>query len=111
MAASMSEGIGSPEFVSLFERHPDINDFMEAIMSPEYFVMDQWQLEMLAKVLRKAEVKVVTEGLSPETINQLYVDSAESVEMAVQNALQKHGDTASIAVIPRGPYVIPELSV
>ena len=110
VAASMSEGIGSPEFASLFKRHRDINDFMEAIMSPDYFVMDQWQLEMLAKVLRKAEVKVVTDGLSPETINRLYVDSAESVEAAVQQALVKHGKDASIAVIPRGPYVIPELS-
>ncbi|MEC9096918.1 MAG: hypothetical protein VX776_09815, partial [Planctomycetota bacterium] len=80
------------------------------IMSPDYFVMDQWQLEMLAKVLRKAEVKVVTDGLSPETINRLYVDSAESVEAAVQQALMKHGKDSSIAVIPRGPYVIPELS-
>ena len=72
VAASMSGGIGSPEFTSLFERHPDIEDFMLG-MSPEYFVMDQWQLEMLAKVLRKAEVKVVTDGLSAETINKLYV--------------------------------------
>lgn len=111
MAASMSEGIGSPEFTSLFDRHPDIDDFMLQIMSPEYFVMDQWQLEMLAKVLRKAEVKVVTDGLPAETINKLYVDAAESVELAVQEALKKHGNDTSIAVIPRGPYVIPELSV
>ena len=65
---------------------------------------------MLAKVLRKAEVKVVTDGLSAETINKLYVDSAESVELAVQEAVAKHGEDTSIAVIPRGPYVIPELS-
>ena len=110
VAASMSEGIGSPEFASLFQRHRSIEDFMEAIMSPDYFVMDQWQLEMLAKVLRKAEVRVVTNGLSAETINSLYVKSAESVEAAVQQALSKHGDDASIAVIPRGPYVIPELA-
>ena len=40
-------------------------------MSPDYFAMDQWQLEMLAKVLKKAEVKVVTDGLPAETINRL----------------------------------------
>ncbi len=110
VAASMSEGIGSDEFASLFERHPDIEDFMEAIMSPDYFVMDQWQLEMLAKVLRKAEVKVVTDGLPDATINRLYVTAAGSVESAVEQALSKHGESASIAVIPRGPYVIPEVS-
>ena len=109
VAASMSEGIGSPEFASLFQRHPSIDDFMEAIMSPDYFVMDQWQLEMLAKVLRKADVRVVTDGLSAETIDSLYVKSSESVEAAVHHALSVHGENASIAVIPRGPYVIPEL--
>ena len=109
LAASMTEGIGSDEFASLFKRHPNIDDFMQAIMSPDYFVMDQWQLEMMAKVLRKAEVKVVTDGLSQETIKQLFVDSAESVETAVDEALRVHGQNASIAVIPRGPYVIPEV--
>ena len=109
VAASMTEGIGSDEFASLFKRHPNIDDFMQAIMSPDYFVMDQWQLEMMAKVLRKAEVKVVTDGLSQETIKQLFVDSAESVETAVDEALRVHGQNASIAVIPRGPYVIPEV--
>ena len=78
-------------------------------MSPDYFVMDQWQLEMLAKVLRKADVRVVTDGLSAETIDSLYVKSSESVEAAVHHALSVHGENASIAVIPRGPYVIPEL--
>ena len=110
VAASMSEGIGSKEFASLFERHSDIDDFMQAIMSPDYFVMDQWQLEMLAKVLKKAEVKVVTDGLPAETINRLFVESAESVEIAVAQALEKHGPQATIAVIPRGPYVMPELA-
>jgi len=109
VAASMTEGIGSDEFASLFKRHSNIDDFMQAIMSPDYFVMDQWQLEMMAKVLRKAEVKVVTDGLSQETIKQLFVDSAESVETAVDEALRVHGQNASIAVIPRGPYVIPEV--
>lgn len=110
VAASMSEGIGSKEFASLFERHSDIDDFMQAIMSPDYFVMDQWQLEMLAKVLKKAEVKVVTDGLPAETINRLFVESAESVEIAVAQALEKHGHQATVAVIPRGPYVMPELA-
>ena len=72
--------------------------------------MDQWQLEMLAKVLKKAEVKVVTDGLPAETINRLFVESAESVEIAVAQALEKHGPQATVAVIPRGPYVMPELA-
>ena len=69
--------------------------------------MDQWQLEELAKVRRKAKVKFVTDGLSPETINGLFVESANSVESAVAEALVEHGPNASVAVVPKGPYVMP----
>ena len=31
LAASLSEGIGSPEFQSLFQRHPNLDDFMECV--------------------------------------------------------------------------------
>lgn len=110
LAASMTEGIGSEPFQQLFEEHEDIDSFMRAIHDPEYFVMDQWQLEKLAEVLRKASVIVVTDGIDPAVLSGLYVESAESVETAIEQAVKKHGDGATIAVIPKGPYVIAELA-
>ena len=68
--------------------------------------MDQWQLEELAKARKKAQIKVVTEGLKPETIQRLYVDSSPTVESAVAECLSEYGSEASIAVIPKGPYVM-----
>ena len=82
---------------------------MRAIHDPEYFVMDQWQMEKLAEVLRKANVIVVTDGLKPEVLSGLYVESAESVEAAIEQAVKRHGDDATIAVIPKGPYVLAGL--
>jgi nickel-dependent lactate racemase len=106
LAASMSEGIGSAAFQRLFDENPTLEGFMDRILHTDYFVMDQWQLEELAKVRRKAKVKVVTDGLPPETLNRLFVESAPSVESAVADALAEYGDAASIAVIPKGPYVL-----
>ena len=63
LAASLSEGLGSPEFQSLFHENPSLDVFMERILGKEYFVLDQWQLEELAKVRRKARVKIVSDGL------------------------------------------------
>ena len=63
MAASLSEGIGSPEFQAIFRENRDLNLFVERILGKDYFVMDQWQLEELAKVRRKASVKLVSDGL------------------------------------------------
>ena len=63
MAASLSEGIGSPEFQSAVRRQSELESFVERILGKDYFVMDQWQLEELAKVRRKARVKIVSDGL------------------------------------------------
>lgn len=107
IAASLSEGIGSPEFRRLFQDNTSLEDFMHRILGKDYFVMDQWQLEELAKVRRKAKVKFVTDGLPPETVNGLFVESASSVEAAVAEALKEHGPHARVAVVPKGPYVLP----
>jgi len=107
LAASLSEGIGSEEFRRVFEENPDIDTFMARILSKQYFRMDQWQVEELAKVLRKARVKLVTTELAEQTLRRCYVEAARSVEEAVEEALRHYGPTARIIVIPNGPYVLP----
>ena len=82
---------------------------MQRILEKDYFVMDQWQVEELAKIRRKAKVKIVTQGLSPEVLAGCFVESAPSVEEAVSVALTEYGPEARIAVIPKGPYVLPTL--
>ena len=110
MAASLSEGIGSPEFRRLFEENDSLEGFVERILGKDYFVMDQWQLEELAKVRRKARVVVVSDGLPRETIDRLFVESAESVEQAIAESLAHYGQQAELAVIPKGPYVLAQVA-
>jgi nickel-dependent lactate racemase len=107
MAASLTEGLGSPEFQRVMAENPDLKKFKQRILGTDYFVMDQWQLEELAKVVDKCRVKVVSEGLSPETLRHCYVEPAESVEKAVAESLSAYGPEAKVAVIPKGPYVLP----
>ncbi|WP_250846737.1 nickel-dependent lactate racemase [Aquisphaera insulae] len=110
IAASMTEGVGSPELQSIFAENPTPDAFMQRILGKDYFVMDQWQVEELAKVLRKARVKVVTDGLSPEVLSRCYVETAPSVESALADSLAEYGPNAQVAVIPKGPYVLPVLA-
>lgn len=110
LAAGLSEGIGSPEFCRLFEENPSLEIFVQRILGKNYFVMDQWQLEELAKVRRKANVKVFSDGLPQETLRRLFVEPATSVEAAVADALHLHGPNATLAVIPKGPYVLCQVA-
>lgn len=110
LCASLSEGIGSPQFQQLFRENPSLDVFVERILGKDYFVMDQWQLEELAKVRRKAKVKMVSDGLSADILNGLFVEAASSVESAVASSLAEYGPAAKIAVIPKGPYVLAQVA-
>jgi nickel-dependent lactate racemase len=110
LCASLTEGIGSPQFQQLFTENPSLEVFVERILGKDYFVMDQWQLEELAKVRRKAKVKIVSGGLSADTLNGLFVESAPSIEQAVADSLAEYGPAAKIAVIPKGPYVLAQVA-
>ena len=110
MAASLSEGIGSPQFQQLFQENASLEVFVERILGQDYFVMDQWQLEELAKVRRKAKVKIVSDGIPAATLNGLFVEAAATVEQAVAESLAEYGPLAKIAVIPKGPYVLAQVA-
>ncbi len=107
LAASLTDGIGSPEFQKLIADNPDLPTFVQRILGKDYFVMDQWQLEELAKVVRQCKVKVVSHGLSAEALRRCHVEPAVSVEQAVAESLAEYGPQARVAVIPKGPYVLP----
>ena len=107
IVASLSEGIGSPEFQTLLKENPDLKVFKERILGKDYFIMDQWQLEELAKVVEKCKVKVVSDGLPAETLRGCHAEPAASVEKAVADCLSEYGPNARVAVIPKGPYVLP----
>jgi lactate racemase len=107
LAASLTDGIGSPEFQKLIADNPDLPTFVQRILGKDYFVMDQWQLEELAKVVRRCKVKVVSHGLSSEALRRCHVEPAATVEQAVAESLAEYGPQARFAVIPKGPYVLP----
>src|SRR5438128_11856097 len=87
--------------------NPDLRAFKKRIMGSDYFVMDQWQLEELAKVVERCKVKVVTQGISSDTVRRCHAEPAASVEQALAACLREYGPDARIGVIPKGPYVLP----
>jgi nickel-dependent lactate racemase len=110
LAAGMREGLGSPEFQRLYAENATLELFMERILGNQYFVMDQWQLEEFVRVYRKVRVRVVSDGQPPEVLRRLFVEPAASVEAALAEALAQYGPDATIAVIPKGPYVMAEVA-
>ena len=98
MAASLSEGLGSEDFQRLMAENQDLKAFKQRILGKDYFVMDQWQLEELAKVVERCRVKVVSDGLPPEMLRRCHVQPAATVEQAVAESLAEYGPNAKLAV-------------
>lgn len=110
VAASLTEGIGSPEFTQLLEETDNLDEFMDRIADEHFFVMDQWQLEELAKVRRHCRVKMVSDGLSAEILSKYFVEPCPSVELALKQAKEEYGENIKVAVVPKGPYLLPSLA-
>ena len=108
IASECSEGMGSPEFVSaqklLCERGQE--KFMEILGGRSEALIDEWQTEMLLKPLRHGNIKLFTRNLSEKELRQTYVQHVSSVEEAIRESIASH-NSAEIAVIPEGPYVVP----
>jgi nickel-dependent lactate racemase len=106
LAAALAEGIGSQDFQELLRNARGNDEFMARITSPGFFRIDQWMVQHLCQVLRKAGVIVVSDGLAPDVLRTLLVTSAPTVEEALARAVAQHGSTAHVAVLPQGPYVL-----
>jgi nickel-dependent lactate racemase len=108
IAAECSEGVGSEIFRQTLLETEDLMALVEAMQRPDWrFLPDQWEVEELAKAVRQNTVYCVSEGIPPDTLAKLFVTPAATVEEGIAAALAKHGPQATIAAIPKGPYVIP----
>ncbi len=109
LVAECSQGIGSKPFTDLILEIQDLDQFIQDIYHPENFVVDQWQLEELAKVARKADIYFYTEGIPYEQQQHLFVRPLECPKEGIDKVLAKYGNGAQIAVIPEGPYVLAKV--
>ena len=110
LVAACSEGIGSKPFTDLIFKTDDLTAFVQGLYNPANFVIDQWQLEELAKVARKADIYFYTDGIPYHQRVKLFVYPLESAQEGIEELLTRYGEDAQIAVIPEGPYVLAKLA-
>ena len=69
-------------------------------------VVDQWQLEKLALVTRKADILFYTPGLPTEYHKTLWGAIFSKPDDAIRALTQGLPANATIALMPEGPYVL-----
>jgi nickel-dependent lactate racemase len=106
LAARCQEGLGGPEFSALLLQTRSPEEFLKRLADPSFFVVDQWQLQELCKVLAKVRVELFSEGMAGCWDGGGLVGLIPSVEEGLARALVRHGQQARIAMVPKGPYVL-----
>ncbi|MFX1377306.1 MAG: nickel-dependent lactate racemase [Promethearchaeota archaeon] len=103
-----TEGIGQKKFKELLFSGMNPNILYEKILNGEILVPDQWEIQILARVLMKAEIVIVS-SLCENEIGNIGLKYAKTVEDGIRKALKKTGLKAKILILPHGPQLLPVL--
>jgi len=101
-------GIGQENFRDLIFSGKTPKTLYEQVLNKEIVIPDQWEIQVLARIMMRAEIYVIS-SLKEEEIGNIGLKYANSVEEAIDASLKKYGQGARILILPNGPQVIPIL--
>lgn len=109
MAAECSHGV-PPEghFRELLRARRSPAELLDMINGFADAVQDQWQVQILARVLQKARVYLHS-SLPEDEVRGAHLLPAPDISATVSELTNEFGPEARVAVIPEGPQVIPYL--
>ncbi|MCX7142714.1 MAG: nickel-dependent lactate racemase [Proteobacteria bacterium] len=109
IVSECAEGMGSTEYVDAQRRLLGLgtDGFMADINAKRFADIDEWQTQMQLKPMQVGAVHLYSEGLNEDSVRLTGVHKMGSVPDAIRASVARSGDR-HIAVIPEGPYVVPE---
>ncbi len=85
-------------------------DLLDRIGAPGFLEQDQWQAQIQAQILLKAEVYVYTDNLTDAQIESALCKPCRRIQDAVRDLRARYGPESTICVLPEGPQTIPYIS-
>jgi nickel-dependent lactate racemase len=109
ISSECSEGLGSKDFSELLRTTTDLEAFVRKLYDNIHFVIDQWEVEELAKAKRNADIIVHCKEIKDEEFPSHLIEKTSDLNESILRVLAKYGENATISAIPDGPYVIPKV--
>lgn len=108
MCAALGDGHGGEAFWRWFHDRADAEAVARDIESipMEQTYPDQWQAQILARVMRRARCWFVTSERDRELVEGMHLDWAPTADEALREATGLLGAQSSVTVIPNGVNVI-----
>ncbi len=108
MAAECRDGI--PEhgsFGSLLLRSRDPDDLLRTVQGPGFHGQDAWQAQILARIVRKANVLFYSDKLTDEQIRLAFLTPCRDISASVRELVTRSASRMKICVMPEGPQTVP----
>lgn len=108
IASSCIDGHGGEFFYKLLADKPSAEAAYAAIngIHPSETEFDQWEAQILARILTKCTVILVSKHCDPEMIKAMHIRHAFTLDEAMKQAEALVGENSKVTVIPDGIAVI-----
>ena len=108
MCADLADGTGGEGFYrSLKDCETPAAHFARCAATPQNeTIPDQWESQILARILMKHRVIFVSRPEMEVTLREMKLDYAPDLDTAIAMARQDRGESASVTIIPNGISVM-----
>lgn len=108
MISACNDGHGGQSFYDNMANASCPKEILESVrnVKKEDTVPDQWEFQILARILDKFTVIMVTDECDPQMIKNMHIKHAYNFDEALKLAYEIKGEDAKVVVIPDGVSVI-----
>ncbi len=108
MVAACNDGHGGEDFYRSMAEASSPREVLDSVMKiPRGETKpDQWEYQILARILDRFTVIMVTDQCDPQMIRDMHMDHAYTLDEALEKALKIKGHNAEMTIIPDGVSVI-----
>ena len=103
-----NDGHGGESFYKTFKEADDPKDIEDRVLQipMEETIADQWEIQILARILVRHKVIFVTDPENKQLIEDMHMTYAASLDEALKIAKEIKGEDAKVAFVPDGVSVI-----
>ena len=103
-----NDGHGGESFYKTFKEAADPKDIEDRVLQipMEETIADQWEIQILARILVRHKVIFVTDPENKQLIEDMHMTYAASLDEALKMAKEIKGEDAKVAFVPDGVSVI-----
>ena len=108
MVAACNDGHGGESFYKTLKAAKTPRELLDQIEATpqEDTLPDQWEMQILARILDRFTVIMVTDLCDPQMIRDMHMKHALTFDEALKRAFELKGKDAKVTVIPDGVSVI-----